>query len=310
MKLVLVSCVLSYWLSSIGVPSLASEWNPESADVLLMSNRDGNSEVYLWRAVDGSFVNLTRNAAIDNWPVWSPDGRHIVFQSNRMGNLDIWVMGSDGAEPRQLTDDPEPDYLPAWSPDGRFLIFTSWRLEEGDHERAPHIYIMHADGTGQRRLIEHSLGSSSGASWAPNGREIVYTRKVGEGADLFIAASTGGEEKQITHDHERNIYNGAAEFSPDGRLIAFYSSDGSSSSLEIIDAEGRNRRTVLGKGNNWYPRWSPDGRWLIYCAATAEGDDRDIDIFAIRVSGEGKPVKLIDGSELRGLERLGGKSHW
>lgn len=276
-------------------------WKPETADLLFSSTRDGNSEIYLLRAGEKDWVNLSNNEGGDNWPNWSPDGSQVVFQSNRAGNLDIWTMKADGSQQVQLTADPEPDYLPSWSPDGKAITFTSWRQEKGDEKRAPHVYVMSPDGSSQRRLVKTSLNTSEGATWSPNGKRIVYARKGEKGADVFIADANGENERQITNDQDRNVYNGSPAFSPDGKRIAFYSDDETSAALTVVGVDGKNRRIVLPEGHNWYPRWSRDGRWLIY-TARAPGDDKaNIDLFAVRVSGSNKPIRLI-GSAKRDQE--------
>ena len=271
-------------------------WKPGAADVLFSSSREGNSEVYLQRAGQKKWINLTNHKAGDNWPVWSHDGTRIAFQSTRDGKLDIWTMNADGSDQRRLTDHPEPDYLPAWSPDGKSITFTSWRTESADEKRAPHIYIMNADGSGQRRLIQESLNTSDGASWDPSGRRIVYARKGKKGADIYSAASDGTDERQLTFDDEQDIYNGAPTYSPDGSMIAFYSSTEAKSVLTVMNSDGTGRRTLLDKGQNWYPRWSPDGKWIIYTAGVG-GDVGHIDIFAIKLEGKTRPVLLVGGPD-------------
>ncbi len=211
---ILVALAVGLAIAQGGEPAA---WRPESADLLFTSSRDGNSEIFLLRAGQNDWTNLTNHKAGDNWPVWSPDGARIAFQSNRAGNLDIWTMKADGSDQVQLTKDAEPDYLPAWSPDGKSIVFTSWRKEKDDAKRAPHLYIMNAEGAGQRRLVAESLNSSEGGSWSPSGKQIVFSRKPGaKGADIFVADSDGANERRLTSDEADDLYNGSPTFSPDG----------------------------------------------------------------------------------------------
>lgn len=277
-----------------GLDALARDepapWRPDSADVIFASNRGGNSEVYLRAAGSAEWTNLTRHPGADNWPEWSPDGRKIAFQSSRAGKLDIWVMNADGSEQKQLTDHPEPDYLPAWTPDGKRITFTSWRREEQDTTRAPHIYVMDADGSDLRRLVKESLGTSSGAAWSRDGKWIAFSRQHGKnGARVCVARADGSRERIVT---DGAAYDGSATFSPDGKRLAFYSDHGGHSSLEVVNVDGSGRRTLLARGKNWYPRWSPDGRWLLYTAPADSTDSKNLDLYAIPVEG-GAPVRLL-----------------
>jgi len=56
---------------------------------------------------------------------------------------------------------------PSWSPDGRWLVFESRR--HGDAE----LYIIGADGTGERRLT-WSRGEDTHAAWSADGSTIVF----------------------------------------------------------------------------------------------------------------------------------------
>jgi Tol biopolymer transport system component len=294
----LVTVVLGFAVGSAqGDPA----WKPEATDLLFSSTRDGNSEVYLRRANQSEWINLSKHTAGDNWPGWSPDGTRIVFQSNRAGNLDVWTMKADGSEQVQLTNNSEPDYLPSWSPDGKTILFTSWRNEPGDAKRAPHIYAMNADGSNQRRLVKESLNTSDGATWSADGKQIVYSRKGEKGADVYVADSDGTNERRITNDQEKGVYNGSATFSPDGKSIAFYSDNEKSAALAVIGIDGQNRRTVVAEGYNWYPRWSPDGRWLTYTAIAPGDDKKNTDLFAVPVAGDAKPMLLL-GAPKREVE--------
>ncbi|MEO5617269.1 MAG: hypothetical protein ABIS67_05830 [Candidatus Eisenbacteria bacterium] len=290
MRLTALALLMALASPAFGLERTA--WTPAASDLLFSSNRDGNPEIFVLRAGQTEWINLTNHPGRDSWPVWSRDGTRIAFQSHRDGALDIWAMRSDGSSPVRLTDDAEQDYLPAWSPDGRRIVFTSWRRESGDTVRAPHLYIMNADGTGQRRMVHRSLETSSGATWAPGGRSIVYSRRAGEkGADLWIAYRDGRYERRLTEGGES--YHGSPVFSPDGTRIAFSADDGTTSAIVVMKADGTGRRVVRGEGKNWYPQWSPDGLWLTYTAAAVDGDPNDIDLFAIPVSGEGQPMRLV-----------------
>jgi TolB protein len=294
----------SVFATSIGLLALAgnaaqqpSAWTPESADLLFMSTRDGNAEIYLLRAGDKQCVNLTNDPALDNWPVWSPDGKRIAFQSNRSGNLDVWTMKSDGSDLVQLTKDSDPDQLPCWSPDGKTILFTSWRKENGETERAAHVYAMDVDGSHPRRIVSVALNTSGGATWSPDGKRILFERRGEKGADIYVADADGKNERRLTHDEDLGVYNGAPSFSPDGKQIVFYADLVKSSAIVVMAADGSQRRTVVSDGNNWYPHWSPDGRWLVYTARVSAADADNFDVRAICLAGEGKPITLVSGAK-------------
>ena len=274
-------------------------WSPESSDLLFMSNRDGNSEIYLKRGSDTTWINLSMNEAGDNWAVWSPDGNNIAFQSRRSGNLDIWLMNNDGSNPTQLTSNNDHDYLPAFTPDGKKITFTSWRKEKESEERAPHIYIMNSDGTDQRRLVDESINTSAGASWHPNGEKFLFTKKVGKtGADIFEADKNGKVLRQLTND---TLYSSGAQYSPNGSHIVYTQDYGYKTEIIIMNVDGSNSKVLLKDGQNYYPHWSPDGKWITYTSIVPNSEDQDIDIYAISVDDTSKQI-LLARSEKREAE--------
>jgi Tol biopolymer transport system component len=110
---------------------------------------------------------LTRSPASDLRPAWSPDGRKIAFLSSRDGNQEVYVMNADGSGQRRLTRNPAYDGGPAWydggsawSPDARKIAFVSSR--DGNRE----VYVMNADGSGQRNLTR-SPASEGWFAWSP-----------------------------------------------------------------------------------------------------------------------------------------------
>jgi Tol biopolymer transport system component len=80
----------------------APAWSPDGRKLAFVSDRDGNSDVYVMNASGKGQRNLTRNRAYDADPAWSPEGQKIAFVSNRDGNYGVYVMNADGRGQRRL----------------------------------------------------------------------------------------------------------------------------------------------------------------------------------------------------------------
>jgi Tol biopolymer transport system component len=126
-------------------------------------------------------------------PAWSPDGSRIAYMVYLEGGPDgltyqIWTVNPDGTRPRRLVDLGECggggcSAGLAWSPDSSMLAFHSMRDNLSTRTRA--IYVVHADGTGLRRINDHGVFPS----WSPDGSRIAFT-------ELVSALSSGTDISQ------------------------------------------------------------------------------------------------------------------
>jgi len=130
-------------------------------------------------------------------PVWSPDGRKLAFGTRQL-SFDprkglVYVINRDGSGMRSVG---RMAGGPSWSPDGRWLVYTSDRTGNDD------IYVVKADGSGERRLTHTKVGwMAGGPSWSPDGRWLAFTRDrdyYGNG-DIYIVKADGSGERRLTH---------------------------------------------------------------------------------------------------------------
>jgi dipeptidyl aminopeptidase/acylaminoacyl peptidase len=106
---------------------------------------------------------------------------------------------------------------PQISPDGSQIVYTRGWVDRVNDRRRSSLWIMNADGSKNRQLLE-----GSGARWSPDGTRILFTKQ-GEpsGSQLFVRwMDAEGATTQITR-LERGPSN--ARWSPDGNWIAFTS---------------------------------------------------------------------------------------
>ena len=70
--------------------------SPNADQVLFVSARDGNNEIYRVGFFGDGQARLTVNAASDTQPAWAPDSYRIAFASRRDGNWNIYGMNLAG----------------------------------------------------------------------------------------------------------------------------------------------------------------------------------------------------------------------
>jgi Tol biopolymer transport system component len=130
------------------------QWSPNGRTIAFVSERDGNTELYVVSADGLRTRRLTRDPAPDEAFQWAPDGRRLAYVSYRdgaeptsigIGNAEIRTVDIATGRVVQLTHNRVWDGDPAWSPDGRWLAFTR-RAGYGE------VGVMRADGSELRFL--------------------------------------------------------------------------------------------------------------------------------------------------------------
>ena len=76
----------------------ASAWQGNPDQLLFVSDRHGQWDIYSVDVNGKNIRQLTRDFGRHMDPVWSPDGNHIAFCADRNGNTDIYVMQADGSD--------------------------------------------------------------------------------------------------------------------------------------------------------------------------------------------------------------------
>jgi Tol biopolymer transport system component len=201
----------------------------------------------------------------------------------------IWVMNPDGSDQTRLTCEADfdadqgrwPAASPAWSPDGRRIAF-----ERHDGWRTTLVYVINADGTGQRDV---AVGFEP--VWAPDGQRIAYHYTFGPFLPLFIGVVTAdGAQASAEFPGEGLAGNSSPAWSPDGQRIAFVHPapaerpPRSGSDIWAMNVDGTAQTnltdspTVGTDGPAWSPDgqriafWRPDGVWIM----NADGGDQTL----------------------------------
>jgi TolB protein len=74
------------------------------SQILFMSERSGNWDLYSVSVSGGMPTRLTSSDAIEGLPAWSPDGRWIAYVSTHGGSWSVWALRRDGSGRRKLFD--------------------------------------------------------------------------------------------------------------------------------------------------------------------------------------------------------------
>jgi TolB protein len=160
-------------------------------------------------------------------PSFSPDASQITYEDVLTEEKhSIFVAGIDGTGKRQITQGPD-DRQPNWSPRGDLIIFQRRVSAAGAEERWA-LFTMKPDGSSVNRVSPTNQDATD-ASFSSDGARIVYSAATDDedGASLWIAGVDGSSPKRLTHSAP---YDGAPSFTPDGRSVAFETTQGADES--------------------------------------------------------------------------------
>jgi Tol biopolymer transport system component len=190
---------------------------------------------------------------------WSPDSKQLLvtkgLSSPRDENRrsDTWRFNADGSGASKLPI-PETDDVEDWSRDGHWVVTVTDR--HPPHGRGYQIYVMHPDGSDQRRLTEDK-GLNVHPRFSPDGRRVAYLHHDRSASGLWVVNIDGSDRRRVLQfDDDAASQNFC--WSPDGKSMAyetFYEKSIGKDEKEvdlkidrprlwIIDALGANRRPL------------------------------------------------------------------
>jgi len=137
--------------------------------------------------------------------------------------------------------------------------------------------------TGTQRAVAPHPKSDFLATYSPDGTLILFNSYRSGKSDIYIVPRAGGEVVRLT-DFEG--YDAHADFAPDMSRIVFHRNiRGDDYDIYQIDFKTKAVSALItGAGEQAYPAWSPDGRWIAY-VSNSGGASGQNDIFAARSDG-------------------------
>ena len=220
---------------------------------------------------------------------WMPDGSAVSLLAFDGPRPQVVSLPLDGGAPRTVTRAAEGVFAYEWSPDGKSLAYITrdpLPAEEA-RQRQDRSFVIRADAPtpatrlavqqldGTPRLLTPPSQHVDALSWSPDGRAIAYSAAPRTGftaayeARVYTVPIDGRDPRAIV---DRPGMNTGPRFSPDGKQIAFISTDGqydvmASRSLTIVAAGGGPPRRY-GLDDAWVNEyaWAPDSRSLYLMA--------------------------------------------
>ena len=215
---------------------------------------DAPQRTLVWVDRNGKESPLDAPAGPYASPRISPDGKRIALGYRTDAIEDLWMHDIERKTTEAVVAEPASEWTSAWVADSQRVLFTSRRAGPFN------LYSRRANGLGEVEFVAKGVGTVFGSS--PDHRRILIEDERADGQYLGMFS--------LDDKSTRPLWKSAglvsdAQFSPDGRWIAYSSRDSGDEQVWVrpfpeVDA---NRWRISMDGGK-YPRWSADGRTMFY----------------------------------------------
>lgn len=239
----------------------------------------------------------------------SYDGLRLAYTDWSSGNL--CVRNRKTGQTSRLTDvngfkDKTFYFHPVWSRDGSFIAcskYRSWNELE--------LYTINVQTKEKKQVYAGKNEKLYPQDWSPDSRQIlchvIFSTPATTEEELYLISLDGTRKKIL----DLGLYSRGMKFSPDGEAIAYDLLDDGRRHVYIHLLEsGQNIRVTAGAASEMSfdsPRWSEDGRYLLY----RYNRRNRYDLWVVPVSsGEpaGKP-RLVHTDIIQELLKMTGVDH-
>jgi beta-lactamase regulating signal transducer with metallopeptidase domain/Tol biopolymer transport system component len=240
----------NFQVSPDGSRYLYSKFRPDSLAT-------GTHDVWLADAKGGTPVRIVEDAIC---PLWSPDGKEVLYFKGKSvkdagWHGPSWILNLETMQARKIPV-PETDEVDDWSRQGNWLVTVSDR--HAPHGSGYQLYVMHPDGSGERRLTEGALNCYP--KFSPDGKRIVYQRSTGLNS-LWVVDIDGSNRKQVMIENADGTHAPEdASWSPDGKWLVAKVFDWK---IEVDDKGKREKHLAAGEGNDRLAIVTPDGTYQL-----------------------------------------------
>jgi eukaryotic-like serine/threonine-protein kinase len=241
-----------------GAPATSGAYAVSQSGVLVYQEGLVQKSALVWLDRNGRELGTLSEPRGFSYLQLSPDQRHLAVSvyDDATGTRDVYLIDTARGGRTRVTSEPTDDFSPVWSPHGDRLAFAGRR--QGD--RTLNLYAANVSGTGGEKRLLDLDGVEIPTSWSPDERFLLF-QTPSPGADIMVLSLADGQVSPLV---STRFTEGSAQFSPDGRWVAYSSNETGRTEVYVMPFQRAGPRVAISTDGGGSPRWRHDGKELFY----------------------------------------------
>jgi len=244
--------------------------NPQPQSELVWVDRMGSVEPLGFPARDYVFPRL------------SPDGKRVTFFNSYTGaSRRIWMYDTTRrTQPMPLTPPEERASWAIWM-DDESIVFSSSIGGPGLN-----LSTRRVTDSGRSEPVTTGRRALRPASWSAAHKTLLATQDSG---GILALDMTGPERREKVVVQEPGAPVGDPAFSPDGRWVAYTSTDSGRDEVYVRPYPGPGQRVIVSTDGGRGPVWRRDGTEFFYAMPDRTGNGLTMMVMSVRTA-DGQPI--------------------
>ena len=220
------------------------------------SGKGASKSQLIWFDRHGKQVGTVGPPELVANPKLSPDGRRVaVDQTDTDGrHVNIWIHELTNDAAARIGFGPWLEQVTVWSPDGKQVIYTA------NEKLFFSLYMKNADGSGSaQNIMDFGTPQQGPWDWSRDGKYVLARKD----RELWYMTMPDRQTRPLLQSPWL-IRN--AQFSPDGKFVAYASSETGNWEVYVSPFPGFGSKWQVSRGGGEEPRWRRDGKELYYLA--------------------------------------------
>lgn len=223
-----------------------------------------NPDIWLFDLEKGTAKNLTDSPAAESIPMWHENTLYFLSDRDENKKDNLWAYDFKTSKFRQITFFKDYDvHFPSLGPTDIVFEYSGrlYLLDLKTEKFAPVSITLVTDRATLKPRLQNVSGQIQNAAISPTGKRALFQAR----GDIFSVPQENGIVRNLTHT------SGVAErfpsWSPDGRLIAYWSDRTGEYELTVRNADNTGEEktlTQLGPGYRYDLQWSPDSKKVLW----------------------------------------------